>query len=70
MWLSFTRGADGLCPEASAVYDPGDAEAALGFRCRTDFAAVLDAIRQGRPLPFEHDPAYVSPALSSARTGA
>lgn len=52
------------------VYDPGDAEAALGFRCRTDFAAVLDAIRQGRPLPFEHDPAYVSPALSSARTGA
>lgn len=24
-------------------------------------AAVLDALREGRPLPFAHDPAYVSP---------
>ncbi|WP_408589620.1 NAD-dependent epimerase/dehydratase family protein [Novosphingobium sp.] len=45
------------------VYDPGLAEAALGFRCRTDFASVLDALREGRPLPFAHDPAYVSPMV-------
>ena len=43
------------------VYDPARAEAGLGFRCRTDFAAVLDALRSGGPLPFAHDPSYVSP---------
>lgn len=43
------------------VYDPSLAERELGFRCRTDFAAVLDALRLGRALPFVHDPAYVSP---------
>jgi nucleoside-diphosphate-sugar epimerase len=43
------------------VYDPSRAERLLGFRCRTDFAAVLDAIRRGDELPFAHDPAYVSP---------
>ena len=37
------------------------AERVLGFRCRTDFAAVLDALAGGRPLPFAHDPNYVSP---------
>ena len=39
------------------VYDPALAEAELGFRCRTDFAAVLQALRAGAPLPFAHDPA-------------
>jgi nucleoside-diphosphate-sugar epimerase len=43
------------------VYDPARAEARLGFRCRTDFASVLGALRDGRPLPFVHDPTYVSP---------
>ena len=44
------------------VYDPGRAERVLGFRARTDFAAVLAALRTGAPLPFAHDPAYTSPA--------
>ena len=43
------------------VYDPSRAERRLGFRCRTDFAAILDAIASGGELPFAHDPAYVSP---------
>ena len=43
------------------VYDPARAEARLGFRCRTDFAAILAAMRDGGPLPFVDDPAYVSP---------
>jgi len=43
------------------VYDPSHAERGLGFRCRTDFAAVLDALRKGGRLPFAHDPSYVSP---------
>ena len=40
------------------VYDPALAEQQLGFRCRTDFAAVLQALREDAPLPFAHDPAY------------
>ncbi len=43
------------------VYVPSAAEARLGFRCRTDFAAVLAALAGGGPLPFVHDPHYVSP---------
>ncbi|HEX8214057.1 MAG TPA: NAD(P)-dependent oxidoreductase, partial [Allosphingosinicella sp.] len=43
------------------VYDPAKAEALLGFRCRTDFGAVLRALAQGEQLPFVHDPSYVSP---------
>ena len=45
------------------VYDPGKAERLIGFRARTDFAAVLDALRSGAPLPFAHDPDYVSPSM-------
>ncbi|MET0307759.1 MAG: NAD(P)-dependent oxidoreductase [Sphingomonas sp.] len=45
------------------IYDAGLAERALGFRCETDFAAVLTALRDGDPLPFAHDADYVSPAL-------
>jgi nucleoside-diphosphate-sugar epimerase len=48
------------------VYDAGRAADRLGFRCRTDFAAVLGALRDGAPLPFAHDPAYTSPALAAA----
>lgn len=44
------------------VYDAGRAEHVLGFRCRTGFAEVLEALRAGGPLPFAHDPAYVGPA--------
>jgi nucleoside-diphosphate-sugar epimerase len=49
------------------VYDATLAERVLGFRCRTDFGTVLAAIREGAPLPFAHDPAYVSPKESRAR---
>lgn len=57
------------------VYVPAKAEALLGFRCRTDFGAVLQALAEGRALPFAHDPSYVSPkegagdASESARQG-
>jgi UDP-glucose 4-epimerase len=43
------------------VYDPSRAEALMGFRCGTDFAAVLRALERGGELPFAHDPSYVSP---------
>ncbi len=43
------------------VYDPARAEARLGFRCETDFAAILAALSRGEELPFAHDPSYVSP---------
>jgi len=43
------------------VYDSGLSERVLGFRCRTNFAAVLAALRDGAPLPLAHDADYVSP---------
>jgi nucleoside-diphosphate-sugar epimerase len=43
------------------VYDASAIERELGFRCDTDFAAVLAALRAGGPLPFAHDPDYTSP---------
>ena len=49
------------------IYDPALAEQLLGFRCRTDFAAVLDALRSGSTLPFVHDASYVSPLLREPR---
>jgi nucleoside-diphosphate-sugar epimerase len=52
------------------VYDPAHAEARLGFRCRTDFAAILDAISRGQRLPFAHDPSYVSPKEVAPGPGA
>lgn len=51
------------------VYDSGRAEQRLGFRFETDFAAVLDALRSGGPLPFAHDPAYVSPQVKASAIG-
>ncbi|WP_298289922.1 NAD(P)-dependent oxidoreductase [Novosphingobium sp.] len=47
------------------VYDASHAERRLGFRCQTGFAQVLDALRDGKPLPFAHDPGYTSPALAN-----
>jgi nucleoside-diphosphate-sugar epimerase len=49
------------------VYDPGLAERVLGFRCRTDFAAILRALEVGGQLPFAHDPSYVSPIVAEGR---
>lgn len=46
------------------VYDPALAERELGFRCQTDFAAVLAALRENTPLPFAHDPSYTSPIIA------
>jgi nucleoside-diphosphate-sugar epimerase len=43
------------------IYVPAAAEALLGFRPRTGFASILEAIAHGRQLPFVHDPSYVSP---------
>lgn len=43
------------------IYDASRIERELGFRCRTDFAAVLDSLARGDPPPFAHDPSYVSP---------
>jgi nucleoside-diphosphate-sugar epimerase len=43
------------------VYDPSAAEKLMGFRCNTDFASVLNALKDGAHLPFAHDPDYVSP---------
>jgi nucleoside-diphosphate-sugar epimerase len=48
------------------VYDSSRAERILGFRCRTDFGRMLEALRTGHELPFAHDPAYVSPTASLA----
>lgn len=45
------------------VYDASAIERDLGFRCQTDFAAVLQALQTGARLPFAHDPTYVSPAV-------
>ena len=47
------------------VYDAGRIERELGFRCATDYAAVLDALRSGATLPFAHDAHYVSPIVAS-----
>jgi len=43
------------------VYDASRAERLMGFRCRTGFAEILDALREGRELPFAHDPNYTPP---------
>ncbi len=43
------------------IYDAGKAERLLGFRAKTDFASILQALAEDRPLPFRHDPSYISP---------
>ena len=47
------------------VYDATRAETALGLRCKTDFGAVLEALRTRSELPFAHDPGYISPVDAS-----
>lgn len=47
------------------VYDAARIERELGFRCATDYAAVLDALRRDAPLPFAHDAGYVSPIVQT-----
>jgi nucleoside-diphosphate-sugar epimerase len=53
------------------IYDPSRAEQVLGFRARIDFAAVLEALKQGRELPIAHRPGYLPPHadLSFGRAG-
>ncbi|MBO0663009.1 NAD(P)-dependent oxidoreductase [Jiella sp. MQZ9-1] len=43
------------------VYDSARMERVLGFRCETDFAAILRALETGADMPFAHDPSYISP---------
>lgn len=43
------------------VYDPYALERDLGFRCQTDFGAVLAALRANAVLPFTHESGYESP---------
>jgi nucleoside-diphosphate-sugar epimerase len=50
------------------IYDSSRAERVMGFRCRTDFPRVLEALRTGGPLPFHHDPDYRSPSAALAGT--
>jgi nucleoside-diphosphate-sugar epimerase len=58
--LFATRGWS-LPARIGRVYDAAAIERGIGFRCATDFAAILAAMRMGNALPFEHDAAYVSP---------
>ncbi|MBR0552147.1 NAD-dependent epimerase/dehydratase family protein [Stakelama marina] len=43
------------------VYDASRIERDMGFRCKTDFAAILDAMQRGGELQAAHDANYVSP---------
>lgn len=43
------------------VYVPHKAERMLGWRAETNFAAVLGALAEDRPMPFTHDPSYLPP---------
>ena len=63
----YARQGWNLPAQIDRVYDPSHAERRLGFRCRTDFASVLAALRESSPLPFVHDPSYASP--SAAKEG-
>jgi UDP-glucose 4-epimerase len=47
------------------VYDAGLAQRQMGFRCATDFAAILTALAHDAAMPFIHDADYVSPAVQS-----
>jgi nucleoside-diphosphate-sugar epimerase len=57
----FARRGWSLPATIGRVYDPGRAERLMGFRCATDFAQLLAALREGRALPFAHDASYLSP---------
>ena len=57
----YTRAGWTLPASIDRVYDSSLADRVLGFRCATGFTDVLTALRDGRPLPAEHDPSYTSP---------
>jgi nucleoside-diphosphate-sugar epimerase len=57
----FTARGWSLPASIGRVYDASAIESGLGFRCATDFAAILAAMRAGDELPFDHDADYVSP---------
>jgi UDP-glucose 4-epimerase len=61
----YRRQAWRLPESIGRVYDAGLAERELGFRCRTDFSAVLEALRTDAPLPFAHDATYESPSATA-----
>ena len=63
-----TRRAAGRCPASiGRVYDASAIERDLGFRCATDFAAILDALRARRAAAVRRTtPSYVSPQLNIA----
>lgn len=61
----YARRGWSLPKSISRVYDSSRVRDELGFVCRTDFAAILDALRQDMPLPFAHDPNFVSPVVGS-----
>jgi nucleoside-diphosphate-sugar epimerase len=61
-------GAGWRLPERiDRIYVPAAAQERLGFRCSTDFRSVLEALATGGPLPFAHDPHYVSPKEGARR---
>lgn len=45
----------------SRVYDSTRSQTGLGYRYHTHFGSILEALRTGSPLPFTHDPDFVSP---------
>lgn len=57
----YTKRGWSLPSSIGRVYDPSAIERDLGFRCTTDFDAVLASLREGTPMPFTHDPLYVPP---------
>ncbi|HAE28041.1 MULTISPECIES: NAD-dependent epimerase/dehydratase family protein [Hyphomonas] len=62
----FARKGWKLPASIGRVYDAARMERDLGFRCRTDFAAILNALKSGDPMPFAHDGGFVSPSTLGA----
>jgi nucleoside-diphosphate-sugar epimerase len=52
----------------SRVYNSSLIQRELGFRFQTDFAAILGALQANAPLPFDHDPGFVSPVTQAVTT--
>ncbi|WP_426436567.1 NAD-dependent epimerase/dehydratase family protein [Bradyrhizobium genosp. P] len=65
----FARRGWQLPKSIGRIYDSTKAERLLGFRASTDFASVLQALRTAAPLPFAHDPDYVSPSTRLIANG-
>lgn len=66
----YARAGWSLSESIDRIYDPSKAGRLLGFRCRTDFAAILAALRDGAPPPFAHEPDYISPKEVAAGVAA